>query len=494
MKFKYILSVIAIVAFTQNTFAQYSQDAVRFSQTTTGTTSRIKAVGGAGTAVGGDLSNVSGNPAGLGFFTRSEFSITPGYDNNKTEANYLGNKTTTTRNNFNLNNAAIVIYNQLTKPAGADKNKGWLSANYGVSFSRTNNFNQNIRYSGNNGANSINNYYASQANQFGIGAGSLAGWAYDHQLIDSYGLATVPPSSEYRANNVGSTAQEAIFNRSGNQSAVDFSVGANYSNKLYLGFGLSFTDIKYNSHNTFYEDGNASVIEGGLPVNRAYSSAYSQNQATTGTGFSAKLGVIYKPVEAVRLGATITSPTFYNIDDVYYEGLSSKVGTNATNNNASDDYQLNYNLRTPLKLAGGASVFIKNFGFITGDVEYVDYSTTHLSSNNNYNADRKDNPDIKGLYKSAVNAHIGAEARINSFFLLRGGYGIQGDARKDNGSDIETTSGGIGLRFGAYYVDATYAHSTGTQNLFPYDIGAGSPAAMLRNTANNGYLTLGYRF
>ena len=492
MKFKYILSVIAIVAFTQNTFAQYSQDAVRFSQTTTGSTSRVKAVGGAGTALGGDLSNVSGNPAGLGFFTRSELSVTPGYNNNKTEANYFDTKTTATRNNFNLNNAAIVIYNQLNKPAGADKNKGWLSVNYGVGFNRSNDFDQNIHFGGNNASGSINQYYASQANQFGIDEGSLAGWAYDHQLIDEYALT--PTTSEYRQNNVGSTAQEAIYNRSGSQSAVDFSLGANYSNKLYLGFNLSFTDIRYNSFNTFYEDANASVLEAGVPANRAYSSAYSQNQVTTGTGFSAKVGIIYKPVEAVRLGATFTSPTFYNIDDTYFESLSSKVGTNAANNNRSQSFDLNYNLRTPLRLAGGASVFIKNFGFITSDVEYVDYGTTHLSSNDNYDADFRDNPDIKGLYKSAVNARLGAEARITSFFLLRGGYGIQGDARKDNGSDIKTTSGGIGLRFGAYYVDATYAHSTGNQNLFPYDIGSGSPAAMLRNSSNNGYLTLGYRF
>jgi hypothetical protein len=499
MKIKYILSVIAIVALTQNSFAQYSQDAIRFSQTTTGSTSRIKAVGNAGTAIGGDLSSVTGNPAGLGFFTRSEFSITPEFDGSKSKSTYFGNANSASSNRADLNHAALVIYNQLTKPAGADKNKGWLSVNYGLGFSRNNDFNQNIHYSGTNGANSINSYFASQANQFGIDEGSLAGWAYDHQLIDQYALT--PTTSEYRANNASinpsspiSTAQEAIINRSGSQSAVDFSVGANYSNKLYLGFGLSFTDIKYNSYNTFYEDGNVSVLEGGVPVNRGYSSAYSQNQATTGTGFSARVGVIYKPTEAVRLGATFTSPTFYNIDDVYNEGLSSKIGTNAANNNQSDDYQLNYNLRTPLKLAGGAAVFIKNFGFITGDVEYVDYSSAHLSSNDSYDADYRDNGDIKGLYKSAINAHIGAEARVTSFFLLRGGYGIQGDARKDNGSDIKTASGGIGLRFGSYYVDATYAHSTGNQNVFPYDIGSTSPSAMLRNSNNNGYLTLGYRF
>jgi len=503
MKIKYILSVIAIVAFTKNSFAQYSQDAIRFSQTVNGSTSRIKAVGNAGTAVGGDLSNISGNPAGLGFFTRSEVSITPEYDNSKSKSTYFGQANSATKNKVNLNNASLVLYNQLSKPRGADKSKGWLSVNYGVAFNRTNNFDQNIHYGGTNNASSINNYYANQANQFGIGNGDLTDMAYKQNLIDQYDLGTTPPTSEFRSNNslrsdnsLIPIAQEGFINRSGSQSAVDFSVGANYSNKLYLGLSLSFTDINYNSFSTFYEDGSLSRFEGTPPagIDRSYSSAYSQNQATRGTGFSAKVGVIYKPVEAVRLGATFTSPTFYNIDDTYNEGIASSINNEATVSQNSGNYTLNYNLRTPLKLAGGAAVFIKNFGFITGDVEYVNYSTAHLSSNPDYNADYRDNGDIKNLYKSAINAHVGAEARITSFFLLRGGYGIQGDARKDYGSDIKTTSGGIGLRFGAYYVDATYAHSTGTQTIFPYDIGTNSPAAMLRNSNDNAYLTLGYRF
>lgn len=478
MKLKYILSGIAIVAITQNSFAQYSQDAIRFSQTVNGSTARVKAVGNAGTALGGDLSNVSGNPAGLGFFTRSEISITPEFGGAKTQATYLGQSTTADRNKFNLNNAAVVIYNQLTKPRGADKTKGWLSVNYGVAFNRTNNFHSNTAYGGNNNANSINDYYSDQAKQYGTTNGGLPQWAFEQFLINQQSNSNAAPG----------TQQAAIINRTGGQSAVDFSFGANYSNKLYVGLGLSFTDLRYNSSSAFYEDGNL------VSPNTSYSSDFIQNQATRGTGFNAKLGVIYKPVESVRLGATFTSPTWYNIDDVYSEGIVTRLGNGNNYSDGSENYQLNYNMRTPLKLAGGASVFIKSFGFITGDVEYVDYSSARLSSNDSYNADQIDNPDIKSLYKSAINAHIGAEARVTSFFLLRGGYGIQGDARKDNGSDIKTVSGGVGLRFGAYYVDATYAHSSGNQNIFPYDIGNNSPLAMLKNTANNGYLTLGYRF
>jgi hypothetical protein len=491
MKIKYILTVIAIVALTKNSFAQFSQDAIRFSGTQQGSTSRIKAVGNAGTAIGGDLSSVSGNPAGIGFFTHSEFSITPELDGSKVKSTYLGQSGQATRNTGNLNHAAVVIYNQLAKPKGADKTKGWLSVNYGVGYSRTNDFSENIRYGGINRNNSINNYYADQANQYGLDGSALADFANAHNLIDAYGVA---PNIAYESNTPSgaSTNQAAFIERSGGQSALDFSIGANYSNKLYIGLGLSFTDIRYNSFSTFSEDGTVNVLENNKGIDRNYSSDFAQDQVTRGNGFSARLGLIYKPVETVRLGATFTSPTFYNIDDAYSEGLSTRISNGNNYNDGTGTYTTNYNLRTPLKVAGGAAVFIKQFGFITGDIEYVDYSSAHLSSND-YTASG-DNADIGSLYKSAINAHIGAEARVTSAFLLRGGYGIQGNARKENGSDIKTSSAGVGFRFGSYSIDATYAHSTGSQIILPYDIGAGTPTALLNRTNNNGYLTLGYRF
>ncbi|MFD0792091.1 OmpP1/FadL family transporter [Mucilaginibacter litoreus] len=492
MKIKYILSVIAIVAFTKNSFAQYSQDAIRFSTGSFGSTSRIKAVGNAGTALGGDLSNITGNPAGLGFFTRSEVSITPEFDGAKTKATYFGQATTDTKNSGNLNHAALVIYNQLAKARGADKTKGWLSVNYGVAFARTNNFYSNINYKGVNNSNSVNDYFADQANQFGLQQGSLGDMAYQQHLIDQYDAGTTPPSTVFASNAFPGVNQESVIERSGGLSSVDFSLGANYSNKFYLGLALSFTDLRYNSYSTFYEDGSLSTADGADPVD--FSSAYSQNQITRGTGFGARLGAIYKPVEALRLGVTVSSPTFYNIDDTYNEGISSRINSGSTARDNSGDYNLNYNMRTPWKLAGGAAVFIKNIGFITGDVEYIDYSTAHLSSNQDYNADYIDNPDIKSLYRSTVNAHIGAEIKATNFFSLRGGYGIMGNPMKDNDNDIKTVSGGVGLRFGSYYVDATYTHSTNNLNVFPYDLGTASPSAALRNSNNNAYLTLGYRF
>jgi hypothetical protein len=488
MKFKYLLSVIAIVAISKSTFAQYAKDAVNFSTFQTGATSRIKAIGNAGTAIGGDLSSIGGNPAGLGFFTKSEFSITPEFDGSKNKSSYLGQSNSANKNGVNFSNASIVFYSRLNTPSGTDKTKGWLSLNFGVGFNRTNDFNQNIYYSGKNSSSSINDYYASLANSSGIQDGTLPGWAYSDNLIDRY------PDGYARNNHQGASVNQLnSINRTGGQSEFNLSLGANYSNKLYLGFGIGITDLRYNSTNNFNETGVVSVLENGADVDHNYNSVYSQYQDTRGSGVNAKFGVIYKILESLRVGATITTPTYISIDDSYSEGLATNLSGGTSTTHGPSDYPLSYNMRTPFKAAGGLSLFINQFGFISGDVEYIDYSTTHISSNDDYDG-TFDNSTIKANYRATVNAHVGAEIKLASAISLRGGYGIQGSPLKNNGSSTKTVSGGLGYRFGSYYVDATYLHLAGTQNITPYSIGALTPSATINNTNNNVFLTLGYRY
>ena len=491
MKIKYILCVIAIVAISKTSFAQYAQDAIRFSTFQPGSSSRIKAIGNAGTAIGGDVSSVGANPAGLGFFTRTEYSVTPEFNGTTNNATYFGQPSSATNNSVNFNNAAIVFYNRLNTPRGVDKSKGWLSVNFGLGYSRTNNFNETINYGAKNNNNSITNYYANLANSSGIDQGTLAGWAYDDNLIDLYGTPATCGSNVVSPN----VTQLNNITRSGGQSEINLSVGTNYSNKLYLGLGLGITDLNYHSINDFTESGTASVLEGTPPVavDRNYTSRYTQEQNTNGSGFNAKLGLMYKIEENLRFGAVFTTPTFMSINDVYSESLATRLN-NINNGDAPQDYPLTYSMRTPLKLAGGLSYFIGKYGFITGDVEYVDYTNTRINNNSNY-SNTYDNGIIRNNYRSAINVHAGAEARLTNNFSLRGGYSMQQNPLKQGGKDINTISGGLGFRFNSgYYLDATYNHVDGNQTITPYTLATNSPSANVSRSNNNVFLTFGFRY
>ena len=506
MNLKYALTGVAIVAASQVSYAQYSGDAFRFSQTQTGATARIKAIGGASTAVGGDLSSISGNPAGLGFFTKSELSVTPEYDGSKVNSNYFGSNNSSSKDQVNLNNAAVVFYNRLSTPRGRDKTKGWLSFNLGASYNRTNNFYQNTYYAGKNPNGSISDYYAQLANiddpgnKLGLSNGTLQSFAANQQQIAFYNAGTNSPQGYYSNVTSLNNSQAQNIVTSGGQSEISLSGGANYSNKLYLGFGIGITDLRFNRTSTFNETGTASILPNNTttPVSAAYASQFFQDQITTGTGFNAKVGFIYKPVEAVRIGVTYTSPTWMTIADSYLEGLQTQYAQSGVLSNSTNpgDYDVTYNLRTPMKVSGGVAVFVGKYGFISGDVEYVDYKGMHLSSDDYDNS--QDNTDLSTLYKSTVNARVGAEAKLEDFFI-RGGFNYQGNPQVGIGSPIKTTSAGLGYRFGKYYVDATYQYITRNTTIYPYQFDpiystAVSPAANLKNTYNNAFLTLGMRF
>lgn len=492
---KFIL-VGASMALALPGYAQYATDALNFSRTQYGSTARMKAVGGAFNAIGGDLSSISGNPAGMGFFTRSEFSITPQYTSANNNALFLGNNTSANKDNVNLNNLAAAWYIPATRGQGQDKTKGWLSFNFGLGVSRTNDFTSSIGYSGTNTKNSIADDFAEQAEAYGQVPNNLGndieGDAYDNGLIIDNPVGT----NKYEpATDVNSRQTQSSI-RSGGQSEINLAFGANYSNTLYLGAAIGVATLRYNFDGVYDESGYNNFR------NENYSTRYSQSQRTSGTGVNAKLGMIYKPVQQFRIGATITTPTWYSIDDNYTQGLQTTYPSSGQINTDPNQYDLNYRLKTPWKYTGGAAVFLNQYGFISADIDYVDYTTMRLS---NYDAST-DQQQIGQNYKSAINYRLGAEFNIKNAFFLRGGYNVSGNPYKnlnDNDFSTKIVSGGLGYRFQQYYIDVTYQNVKGNDFNQPYIITSSyqfynasgpNPVANVSRKTDNVFLTFGARF
>ena len=88
-----IIASIGILLPVLASYAQTAEDALLFSNTSVNGTARFQGMGGAQTALGADISSISGNPAGLGFFRKSEWSITPSIGFSNTQSNYLNTVT-----------------------------------------------------------------------------------------------------------------------------------------------------------------------------------------------------------------------------------------------------------------------------------------------------------------------------------------------------------------------------------------------------------------
>lgn len=503
---KLILSLVATVAAAGTLYAQSAPDALRFSQTNFGSTARFKSMGGAQIGVGGDMSSLGANPAGLGLFTKSEFSLTPEFNMVKGKANYLGQGTNSSKDQLNLNNVGVVFYSPTFKSPGQDAKKGVISAVFGVGYNRNNDFTANYNYIGTNANNSIVDQFAEIANQRVVAPdllqNSIQRMAYDNYLLGYDAGAPTRPASYFATTRdnqgqVEKNQQNQSEIRTGSTSELNVAGALNISNEFYIGASIGFVNVRYINDKEFKESGY------NLDENSNYDLSYRTSQEVSGSGVNGRLGVIFRPVSAFRIGATIQTPTWlYFKDDISFT-LDTKIqsGPNANNySNPPGYYGTTYRLRTPLKGSMGASYVIGNKALISADIDYIDYSTMR------YSVDQDDiqgdidfqNRQIKSFYKAAINYRVGAEYKVDNAFSLRAGYGNNGTAVKGDESNNFATkvyTGGLGYRFSNYYLDLAYQRVENNVELSPYLLNDETePIANIKTARNNVFLTFGVRF
>src|SRR5689334_10250498 len=144
------LLVMALLWTAHESAAQsYAETALLFSRTKPAGSARILGMGGAQLSLGGDYSSAYSNPAGLGMYNRSEFTFSPGYYDIKTNGDYfsgthqLSDGNADQRTNLNLSGLGLVFNREL-------QGAGFLRGTFAITMTRTNNFNRNVQYGGNN--------------------------------------------------------------------------------------------------------------------------------------------------------------------------------------------------------------------------------------------------------------------------------------------------------------------------------------------------------
>lgn len=487
-----ILMLAALSLFTCAT-AQNVDDALRYSQVFYGGTARFMSMGGAFTALGGDMSSLSQNPAGLGVYRSSEITITPQLFRINTLAGFNG-ITSDYLYNFNLSQIGIVsnVINRNTE-------SGLISLNFGYSFNKTNNLNQSIVIQGINNTSSMADYWALSSN--GILKDNLvdaAGMAYDAWVTNTIvpgGLQYGTVFSNYGINPTSTYGQDIrrIVSTSGYTGEHALSMGGNYSNKIFFGATFGISTLKYNSHYEHLESTNIA-----LP-SEFKNFTYVEHFENTGTGYNLKLGVIVKPIETVRIGLAFHTPTFYKIDETFYENLTSNFTNGGHHEYIIDPMRYSYALTTPFRVLTGVAIQIKKIALLSADYEFVDYSIAKFShTQDSYDYSSK-NRDIKNSLKSASNIRLGGELRLNKLYL-RTGYGYYGKAFKpgeDNQNlDYTSISGGIGYREQNLSIDFAYTNYSYSQTniLYPLDSSFVPASANLSTHTNMFTLTLGYKF
>jgi len=140
------------------------------------------------------------------------------------------------------------------------------------------------------------------------------------------------------------------------------------------------------------------------------------------------------------------------------------------NNEAYDEESFfDYTITTPLRLNAGTTFFIGKNGFITADIEYIDYSTMKITSKEGLLDE--ENTVVRDLYKSVLNLRAGAEWRIKKF-RLRAGYNYQPSPYKEEeiSSKMQSYSAGLGYRSGKFFIDLAASYKQFNTTYAPYQL------------------------
>ena len=444
----FAFTVLANVSFAQNEF-----DVLRYSTLDHHGDARFNAMGGSFGALGANLSALSINPGGLGVYKSSDFSFTPAFHYNYSESNKDGNSVTDGKLNFHISNIGF---------AGNFAGSGdWKSVNIAIGYNRLSNYNTSISIKSNT-SNSLLDTYVSNLNSNGgtyeediPGAFPFSSnLAYQTYLVNPL----VPYSSQYdhvfeKSTNI---SQSTRYDTRGGSGEMYFALGANYSDKLYIGALIGVPKVRYVYDRDYTETADPSDT-----LTEFKSFSVHDFVKTTGTGLNLKLGMIYKLTDWFRIGTAFHTPTVYSLSDQWATTVSSedKAGEVLTEVSPSGNFE--YIVTTPYRFVSSAAFIIGRNGVINGDYEIVDYSTARIKEDNTFvSADfSNENKSVRNNFRLTHNIRIGTEWRLDPF-RLRAGYRFQGDPLKNNfnvDNSSSTYSFGIGIKQDDYYFDMGYS-------------------------------------
>lgn len=431
---KILLFTIALASLALNSQTlSYVDQAVLFSTGENYGTARFTGMGGAFGAIGGDISAVDINPAGLAVFNATSFSTSLSYRDTKMNTSFYGDNISTKDDYFRFSQIGGVL------GINSIGNSGFKKFSFGFNYNVIKDFDNNFIINGNSGiatyvddpflnfdGNDYNNVYYTNV---------------DNQVFKNY--------------------------TSGINDKFTMSFATQYEDILYLGMSFGFQHINYFQRTNYEEynnDGNGNTLDAFL----------DEELSTYGNGFNFGLGAIVKPFKNLRIGLAYQSPIWYNLSENSIQYTDPDTGEMFAGDleiyvsNNSDYYSeygtrnyYDYNLKTPGSFTGSLAYIFGKMGLISFDYIYKDYSNINLSPSSSF---IPENEDIRNQLTGTSSFRVGTEWRMN-IFSLRGGYTLTGSPYK-NAESTEDKIGysfGLGIQFNRFFkLDFAYDNSSYT--------------------------------
>ena len=558
---KAIIAATISVAVPALASAQAAVDLANLSQLDLSGTARYMSMGGAFTALGGDLSTLGTNPAGIGVYRSSEIALTLNLMSRNTETTTRDAKDKHNKTIFQANNFGYIgsfnLYNNTTP-----------YINFGVSYSRVASFDRVMSggWAQMNGS-SLSNYIAAMTNakgnipfqdmQYGPDYNPYLNGKIPGRNNESIPWMSILAYQGYVINDnadgvtysglmgEGTTGSGEFKTREkGYVDEYNITFGGNILNTIYYGIGVGITDLEYKQTSYYQEnlrDAYISASKAGAEENNTNyivdgraDYRLTNYLHSSGSGFNVKFGLIARPINQLRIGFSVQTPTWYNMTDTYWGGIDYVYTPNdpaySVNPNPDDpDIEMpitndgsswhNYHMRTPWRMSVGLAGVIGTQFIVSADYEYRgnNMQVSNVEGDEYTDVSR----DVKTYYKGTHTMRLGAEFRVTPQFSLRAGYVYQTSPVKSEAANdgvmiwtagtipsytmnksTQYVSVGAGYRFNShFYADFAYVNRQRKSTFHAYSpiivgqsLDQASPSASVSARDNEFVLTVGYKF
>lgn len=536
---KTALAAVAVALAGGAAQAQSPVDVMSLTQPAFRGTARYMGMGGAFTALGGDLSTLTQNPGGIGIYRGSEIGATVDLSFQRATTQSPNETWKETKTKFAFNNFGYVGTARLD-------NDIFKTFSWGVSYNRRQQFDRRLSGYAPSTETSLTNYIAGFTE--GTAASTLnfddkynpyrdsnADWlsilAYNSFMINEN------PSKDksYLGLHNGKTNGDAKLDvrEYGYTDEYSFNLGGNVSDVLMWGIGIGVTDLSYTRDATYSESmENATVFnkETGALTSGGDAGFYLNNsKRITGSGVNFGFGLIVKPVNALRIGASIHTPTAWTLSQRYigwtdysYAPLRTEASV-YKGKEETDEAFFDWRLKSPWRFALGAAVVASNKLILSAEYEREAYDAMSVKNavydgagyGTGYENNTWVNDELKKYMRAANVIRVGAEYRVTPQFSVRAGANVHTSSLRqavaDNNVQILTSgtdpsyslekdtynyTAGVGYRFGSWYVDAAYVHTRRSSDLHAYTDfdGNKAPSFQVTQSNNSAVVSLGYRF
>lgn len=521
---KRIITALSAIILVCNVNSQTVFEGLKTSQNDILGSARYMGVAGAFGALGGDVSAIKDNPAGLGIFRKSELTTTIDLQMQSANAIWGNTKISDSKYSVGMNNLSLVLVGKTWRAESGYA--GLVNSNFSFSYNKLKNFDRNIRVKNNGVNNTMTDYFAHMS-----GNTNPDTYMYDadyisesqlNNMFDNSSLSWLGVMSSYVyliqpevKNNIltgwwssvlapGATiAPEYTLRESGGVNEYSFGWSGNFSNRVFLGATANLQSVNYQMNSTFDENysGDNMVLNNYL--------------STTGSGFNVNVGAIVVPVDFLRIGMAIHTPTFYNISQLHNGALSFTVN-NKKNDVKTYDYSVDYILQTPLQLNLSTAFILDKKGFISAEYVYNNYKGMKFIATDNYNFSGV-NDEANTMFENARTIKVGGEYKLTENLSLRAGFANTSKATNSNAdknlplntvrtdpeyfrhNSTNYSTMGLGYRESNWYFDVAFVNRLINEDYFSYNSTNLNPdykvtAANVKTSNNSILATFGIRF